>query len=324
MEERAKSPEELRKMIRQCEVAVAQLEGSGAKALSLLKLLDEIHDLMRWLEERGADLGPEKTRRKTVEGLLRSKAGALVREVKAAGGLARARQEVNPDESRWWWYLDRTVVEQRRRAMLRWLAIGGAVVALLVVAGFAYRTFLAPSPEEQMLQWHLAQAAQLQEEGDLAGALAEYEAARSLAPDRPEIHLWLGVLYEEEGKDEEAAAAFAQARELMGDEVEFLVQRGMIYGQMDKVEAALADAEAALALDPKSAMAHLLLGSVYEAQGKIPEAVREFERAAQLAQQADNSELFVQARMRASLLLQRAPALQQPAGKGRHAPLSNE
>ena len=303
-------------MIRQCEVAVAQLEGCGAKALSFLKLLDEVKALMEQLEARGADLGPERARMKTVEGLLRSKADTLVREMRAVGGLARARQEVGPDESRWWWYLDRTVAGRRRRRMLRWLAIGGAVVALLLVAGFAYRAFLAPSPEEQMLYQHLAQAAQLRQEGDLAGALAEYEAARALAPDEPEINLWLGVLYEAQGRDEEAAAAFARAKALIGDELEFLVQRGMIYGQMNEVEAALADAEAALALDPESAMAHLLLGSVYEAQGNFPRAVEEFERAAQLAQQAGDSELFVQARMRAAMLLQKAPALRQPLGKG--------
>jgi len=316
MEERARSPEELRRMIRQCEVAVAHLEGCGAKALSFLKLLDEVKALMEQLEARGADLEPEKTRMKTVEGLLRSKAEVLVREMKAVGGLARARQEVKPDQSRWWWYLDRTVAERRRRRMLRWLAIGGAAVALLVVAGFAYRAFLAPSPGEQMLYQHLAQAAQLRQEGDLAGALAHYEAARALAPDEPEIHLWLGVLYEAQSRDEEAAAAFARARELIGDEVEFLVQRGMIYGQAGDAEAALADAEAALALDPESAMAHFLLGSAYEAQGDFPEALKEFERAAQLAQQAGNSELFVQARMRAAMLLQKAPALQQPLGQG--------
>ncbi len=169
-------------MIRRCEVAVARLEGSGAQALSFLKLLDEIKALMEYLEARGADLGPERTRMKTVEGLLRSKANVLVKEMKAVGGLARARQEVKPDESRWWWYLDRTVAERRRRRMLRWLAIGGAIVALLVAGVVAYRTFLAPSLEEQMLQQHLMQATQLRQEGDLTGALAEYEAARALAP----------------------------------------------------------------------------------------------------------------------------------------------
>lgn len=315
MAERARSPGELRRMIRRCEVAVARLEGSGAQALSFLKLLDEIKALMEYLEARGADLGPERTRMKTVEGLLRSKANVLVKEMKAVGGLARARQEVKPDQSRWWWYLDRTVAERRRQKMLRWLAIGGAVAALLVAGVVAYRTFLAPSPEEQMLQQHLMQATQLRQEGDLAGALAEYEAARALAPDEPEVHLWLGVLYEAEGRNEEAAAAFARARELIGDEVEFLVQRGMIYGQAGDAEAALADAKAALALDPESAMAHFLLGSAYEAQGDFPEALKEFERAAQLAQQAGNNELFVQARMRAAMLLQKAPALQQPLGK---------
>lgn len=324
MDKEARSPEDLRMMIRQCEVAVAQLKGCGAEALSLLKLLDRIEALMQRLEERGADLGPEKVRMQTVEGLLHTKARILLKELKAVGGLAQARQEVSPDESRWWWYLDRAVAEQRRRTMRRWLTIGGVVAALLVAAGVAYHTFLAPSPEEQRFHQHLMQATQLCEEGNLAGALAEYEAARALAPDEPEVQLWLGVLYEEEGRDEEAAGAFAKARELMGDEVEFFVQRGMIYDQMDKVEAALADASAALALNPESAWAHLLLGSVYEAQGKTPEACEEFETAAELAQQADDSTLFVQARMRAAMLLQKAPALQQPVGKDQHAPPSKE
>jgi tetratricopeptide (TPR) repeat protein len=314
--ERVDGPEDLRRMIRQCEIAVAQLEGSGAETLSLLKLLDEIKDLMQRLEERGADLEPERVRMQTVEGLLRSKAPILLKEMKVVGGLAQARPEVSPDASRWWWYLDKQVAEQRRRAMRRWLTIGGVVVAILVALGGAYSAFLAPSPEARERHEHLTRAKEFREDGDLAGALAEYETARTLAPDEPEIHLWLGVLYGEEGRDDEAAAAFATARKLLRNEVEFLVQRGMIYAQMDKVEATLADASAATALDPESAMAHFLLGGAYEAQEKIPEALEEFERAAELADQAGNSTLVAQARMRAGMLLQRAPVLPPPTESG--------
>jgi hypothetical protein len=53
------------------------------------------------------------------------------------------------------------------------------------------------------------------------------------------------------------------------------------------------------------------LGSAYEAQGKIAEAYEKFEQAAQLAEQAGNNALFVQAKMRVGILLQRAPALPQ-------------
>ncbi len=315
--ERVDGPEDLRRMIRQCEIAVAQLEGAGAEALSLLKQLDEIKHLMQWLEERGADLEPERARMQTVEGLLRNKAPILLKEMKVVGGIDQVRPEVSPDESRWWWYLDRQVAEQRRRTMRRWLAIGGVVVALLVALGAAYFAFLAPSPEERERYEHLMRAEELRNnDGDLAAALAEYEAARALAPDEPEIYLWLGVLYREEGREDEAVAAFATAKELLGNEVEFLVQRGMIYIQMDKVEAALADASAATALDPESVMAHFLLGGAYEAQEKIPEALEEFERVAELADQAGNSALIVQARMRVAILLQRAPVLPPSAESG--------
>jgi tetratricopeptide (TPR) repeat protein len=314
--EKVEGPEDLRRMIRQCEIAVAQLEGSGAEALSLLKLLDEIKDLMQRLEERGADLEPEKVRMQTVEGLLRSKVPILLKEMRAVGGLDQARQEVSPDESRWWWYLDRQVAEQRRGTMRRWLTIGGVAVAILVALGGAYSVFFAPSPEARERHEHLTRAEDFREDGDLAAALAEYEAARALAPDEPEIHLWLGVLYGEEGREDKAAAAFATARKLLGNEVEFLVRRGMIYAQMDKVEATLTDASAATALDPKSAMAHFLLGGAYEAQEKIPEALEEFERAAELADQAGNNTLVAQARMRAGMLLQRAPVLPSPTDSG--------
>jgi hypothetical protein len=63
-------------------------------------------------------------------------------------------------------------------------------------------------------------------------------------------------------------------------------------------------------------MAHFLLGDAYEAQEKIPEAVQEFQRAAELADQAGNSTLVAQARMRAGMLLQRAPALPPPTESG--------
>jgi len=306
----------LRKLIREAELGVANLRGMGAEAINLLRTLDQINDLLKELEQTGMDLRPERTRLTTVEGLLRSKARILLKELKSTGGLARARQaEASlPPASRWWWYLDEIQRRKQRQRIRRWAIIAGIVGILIVGAIFAYERFLAPEPKVQQKQDLVLSAEQALAEGDRQGALRKYEAALALDPTDPELHIWVGVLAEQAGQSAEAEAHYAEAERLVADRVRFLFFRANAYQRTGQQEAALRDAEEAISLDPDAPEPHLVLAGVYEEQNNVSLALAELQKTAELAQKAGNDVLYVLARTRQAMLLQRAPALQ-PEGE---------
>jgi len=300
--------EELRAVLRQAELAVANLRGMGAEhALGLLHMLDAIEEAVPRLEsEVGVDLKPERTRLTTVENMTRSRASILVKEV-GQQRLAERRRQVQPAPDRWWWYLDEFVVERRRQMVRRWGMRAIAVAAIVLVATLAYQFFLAPSPEQQALANHLSQGESLVLKGDLEEALAEYEAALALAPDDPSIHLYLLAIREQLGEDEKVAEHYEAARRLSSSPAEFHANLSLVYyrmasGGLDAVEKAEEQALAAVEADEDFALGHFALASVYELQGRVPEAIGEFEIASNLA---DDPSLTVLARMRMGMLMQR-------------------
>ena len=304
-EEKITPADELRSVLTQCERAMGKLRGSGEAALDILYGLDRIAELLPQLEASGVDLRPERARLATLEGQLHHKARSLVRELRASGGLAKARQAVQPDRSRWWWYLDEEVRAARRRSVRR-LLLSLAVVAVLVAgAALLYRRFLAPDPVTARVQELQLEAEQLAREGEYTSALVKLEEAQALRPDDPELHLWRGALYELTGQTERATEAFETARSLFGEATTFHTARGHIYLQLRQIEKAQAEVQAILAADPHSPEGLYLLGNVYEFQGRIKEALSAYDQASQLAQEAGQMELAALARVRLAFLLQR-------------------
>ncbi|MBC8447486.1 MAG: tetratricopeptide repeat protein [Chloroflexi bacterium] len=305
--------DELRSALSECERALGKLRGSGAAALSILHGLDRITELLPLLEAGGVDLRAERARLGTVQGQLRRKAKTLLRELRASGGLAAARQAVQPDPSLWWWYLDGEVRAARRRSLYRLLLSLVVLAALLAAAVALYQRFLAPDPLTVQVQELQFEAELLLDEGDYTSALARFEEAQTLWPDDVELHLWRGVLYELTGQAEEAVAAFAAARALSEDTASFHAVRGQIYLRVQQAEKAEAEAQAILDADPQSPSGHYLLGNAHELQGRVAEALAAYEQASRLADETGQSELSVLARVRMAFLLQRG-TLPTPSG----------
>ncbi len=300
--------EDLRALIAQAELIVANLRGAGERAATLLYLLDRMHELVAALRETGVDLRAEAVRIETVERLLQARDAVLVAEVRRLGGLSSARAALKPEPARWWWYLDECVAARRARRLRRGLFVaGGALVAALLLAG-VYRLAFPPDPRRMAALDAQARAERLVDAGDLAGAASYYRRAAELLPDDPELQIWVGVLEAQQGHAEAAAAAFARAEALEPDRAQYLVARGMSWLRVGALDRAQADGEAALAAKPDSAEAYLLLGGVYEGRGDIARAIDAFERAGDLAERAGNSALTVMARSRLAMLLQAAPA----------------
>lgn len=307
---KAQTADDLRDLIGQAELIVANLRGAGPKAQTLLHLLDAIHDLVDRLEETGVDLRAEAVRIETVEGLLHSKDAILVREMRRLGGLPAVRRAVNPARSQWWWYLDELLAERRRRQLRRWLFVAGGVAAVLVILWALYHFVFPPDPKRMAAMDRASRAEELVSKGDLAGAVELYRQAAEITPDDPEMHIWVGVLEAQLGHAEESQQAFARAQQLVPERDRYLVLRGMAWLQVGRLDNAQADGEAALAANPSSAEAYLLVGGVYEARGDVASAVDAFQKAADLAEKAGNSSLVVMAKTRLGMLLQAAPVAQ--------------
>ncbi|NOZ28350.1 MAG: tetratricopeptide repeat protein [Chloroflexi bacterium] len=294
--------DELRELLDRVERRVANVSSASTdEVFELLEWLDRIVTLIEDLEADGMDLRPERTRLESVEGMVRSKAGIIVRKVKL--GLAKRREEVRPDESHWWWWLDQYVLE-RTRARIRRIAITVSVVVILGAAAYLILTRLFPTDPRVEKAHELQLAAErMVMDGQWAEAEQQFLQALEYTPDDLMLWTWLGVVREEQGNQAGAEEAFARARQLADSEVEFLLARGQIYSQVREGEKAEADAKKAIELEPDSARAHFVLASAYEVLGKNYEAIQEFQKAADLAADKD-PQLVVLARMRMGMLMQ--------------------
>ncbi|MGQ9552869.1 MAG: tetratricopeptide repeat protein [Anaerolineae bacterium] len=307
-EDAIRNAEDLRRVLRQAELDVADLRRGGPDhALRLLHEVDAIEKAIPRLEsEFGVDLKPERTRLQTVENTLNSKARLLVREA-GAERLVQEREEVQATADEWWWHLDEIVAERRRWRLRRWAIRGIIVAVVLLLAAVAYQLFLAPSPEQQALTASLSEGESALLQGDLTTALQHYQAALAGSPNDPDIHLYVGAIYEQLGQNDKAAEHFNEASRLLKNPAAYHSALSLIYYRMatsglDVLGKAEAEALAAVEADDQSAMAHFALASVYELQGKTPEAIDEFEKASQLS---TDPSLTVLARMRMGMLMQR-------------------
>ena len=102
--------------------------------------------------------------------------------------------------------------------------------------------------QQLVIEKMITQAQELQENGDLPGAIEQYERAVKLGADRPDTLYSLGLLYQERGDHQQAAPMLQQA-----------------------------------ARDPEYALsAHYSLGTSYEALGQLPLAAQEYEHTIRL------------------------------------------
>ena len=296
----------LRDKIRELEVSLANLRGRGKRVVALLKLRDEIDEAMARLGQ-GFDLRPERTRVETIDNILYRKAGAVLLELSASGGLRTAREQAKPPEQRWWWFLDEYVAEKRRRSAIRAITVVLGIAAVLLIGNFAMDRFFGLSPEEKEARVFTLQAEQAIQRGDFDQAIAEYEKALEILPDAADVHLQLGVLYEQEGEETKSEAALRRAEELVGDRARFLTALARMYSDVGLADKALAEVNEAIALNPESAEAFLIRATIHENADEYQLAIDDLDRSADLAQASGQDELYVLARMRLGMLLQRSP-----------------
>ncbi len=303
--------ERLRDLVGECERMVANLRGSGSEVVRLLESLDEIVGLAEKLQDEGADIRPELGRIDSVLMQLRKRAGAVVREAKAAGGLSSLRQERHPSDDRWWWYLDDFVRERRKKAATKAI-VGVFLVLLLIFGGYhLFNLVFPPNPVASKVAALEADAARAIEEKDYQAALDAYREAVATDPTDGVLRVWESVLAHLVGDAGESAEAEKAARKLLTEPV-FYTQRGLVYLNLGMPEKAESNLRHAVELDPSKPMAYYLLGNAVAAQGRVQEAVADYDKAAAMAKAQGDFRMEGLARVQKAYVLQQGRMAPEP------------
>ncbi len=116
-------------------------------------------------------------------------------------------------------------------------------------------------------------------QGDLAGALAEYEKAIQQHPDFADTWLRHGAALSELHRPIEALASYAKAQALAPNRPEIPYSQGMALQDLGRHGEALAAFDQALALGLNFSIVWNNRGASLRSLGKLPEALASFERA---------------------------------------------
>lgn len=171
---------------------------------------------------------------------------------------------------------DRVVVREGAR---QWQAESGQYLLAFEVQSAATAPASAvPAPEVAGSDEAFNAALDLEEAGDIDGAIAAYARVVADDPGYLDAHLNRALLLQSHGRTEEAARAYRDALQACGE------APALLYNQALLAEDAGGDAEAvalyqrALAADPDFADAHYNLALLFERLGQARDALRHIAR----------------------------------------------
>lgn len=300
---------ELRDALAAAERQLVQLSATNIE--EYLVRLDRIEQLFETLEGGRLDLRPEQSRWTSLLSRLSNQPQPLAAAAAKAGGMAKLRAKHPPAES-FWWHVDAEVARRRFNSARR-LIITVVVTVVVVVGGYWLLNLVFPPNADAVRMLSItADLDELAQNEQYEEALTLVEEAQLELPQEPELLLWEIVFARQLARDEQADAAWQRANELLPDsEPSLMAQLGTYFLQIQDLENAAAVGDEAYALAPDNPQVTFLLANVAEASNDVPTALDMFQRTFDLAEE-DNPQLAVTARFRLGILLQRAPAMQEP------------
>lgn len=138
----------------------------------------------------------------------------------------------------------------------------------------------APPPPED---GRLARARELEQQGDVEGAIALYREVLQDLPNHLKARNNLGVLFDRRGEYALALEQYEAARATDPDNVEVLLNLGAVLGALGRFEQAERELRRAQRLDPERADVHANLGILCFKRGLYAQADLELKRAIELA-----------------------------------------
>jgi tetratricopeptide (TPR) repeat protein len=118
--------------------------------------------------------------------------------------------------------------------------------------------------------------------GDFIGAIASYDKALEIKPDKHEAWNNRGVALKNLGRLEEAIASYDQALEIKPDKHEAWNNRGIALGNLGRLEEAIASYDRALEIQPDFHQAWYGRGFALDDLGRLEEAIASYDRALEI------------------------------------------
>ena len=118
--------------------------------------------------------------------------------------------------------------------------------------------------------------------GHVDDALPLLQKALVLAPDRPELHNDMGVLFQDRDDFPKAITFHKRALKLNPRFTPALINMGVAQKRLGRIQEAIEACQAALDIDMNLSEAHNNLGNLYRIQGRHADAFRHLQRALQL------------------------------------------
>ena len=133
----------VRAVIADCERMLASI--SPANAATLMEQATDAHLALDRLAHAGSDVRPEQVRLDTIDERLIRNAQRIVTALGGSGAFAALRQRLAAGEysGARWWRLD-DILAAQRQALLRRMALTGAVILMLGIAAYLFRGVLFP------------------------------------------------------------------------------------------------------------------------------------------------------------------------------------
>lgn len=171
---------------------------------------------------------------------------------------------------------DRVVVREGAR---RWQAESGQYLLAFDVEPAATTSAAAvPPPGIPDSDEAFNAALDLEEAGDVEGALAAYARVVADDPGYLDAHLNRALLLQTQGRLEEAARAYREALAACGEAPALLYNQALLCEDAGRDAEAVASYQRALAADPDFADAHYNLALLHERLGQPREALRHIAR----------------------------------------------
>ncbi|KPK28219.1 MAG: hypothetical protein AMJ61_03210 [Desulfobacterales bacterium SG8_35_2] len=128
------------------------------------------------------------------------------------------------------------------------------------------------------------------EQGDIAKALAQFQAALQINPDFADAYTNIGLLYIRLGQVQQALEYYQNALQLKPASPEAHNNIGVAYVRLEMLDKAVASFQESLRLNSQQPGVYNNLGDAYEKMGLLDKAIQEYRKAIQI--EANNGEAY--------------------------------